>query len=177
MVTMKKIFNVLKGVLTIFLLLLLFVIILQKVSNNKITILGYHIFTVASESMVPDYQVGDIIFSKTTSPESINIGDDVTYLGVSSNLKGLVITHRVIEKTEVDGKYYFVTKGIANEVADPKINQSDIYGKVVYKTIFLSFLGRLMKNVIFYYLAFIIIGVGACYEFIKAFILKDDKDE
>lgn len=174
---MKKLFNILKGIITVILLVLLFVIILQKVSNNKITVFGYHIFTVASESMVPVYQVGDIIISKTINPSEINVGDDVTYLGEESNLKGLIITHRVIEKNEIDGKYYFITKGVANDTQDPKITESNILGKVVYKTVFLSFFGRLMKNIVFYYLSFMIIGVGAFYEFITIFIMKDDKNE
>lgn len=55
-------------------------------------------FTIASESMVPDYKVGDIIISKKVDTNNLNVGDDITYVGEKGELKGLVITHRIVKK-------------------------------------------------------------------------------
>ena len=98
----KKIFGVLKGILTVALLCVLIVVIVQKFSNNKINIGGYYMFTIVSESMAPDYKVGDIIISKKVDAKSLNVGDDITYLGERQELRGIVVTHRIIKKEEKD---------------------------------------------------------------------------
>ena len=91
-----------------------------------------------------------------------------------ANLKDVA---KFITKGE-DGKYYFRTKGIANEVEDPQINEDNIYGKVVYHTILLSFLGRLLTNIIVYYIVFIAVGVSVSYDIISSWMFrKDDEDE
>ena len=127
--------------------------------------------------MVPDYKLGDIIVVKKVNPESLEIGDDVTYLGKSSNLNGLTITHRIVQKEDKDGKYHFITKGIANEAQDPEINEDDIYGKVIYNTKVFSFVGRLMTNAAAYYLLFITVGAVFAYDIITSFVLKEDEED
>ena len=133
-------------------------------------------FTIASESMVPNYKVGDIIISKKVDTNNLNVGDDITYVGEKGELKGLVITHRIVKKEERDNKEYFTTKGIANQIADPEIQISNIYGKVIYKTKILSFFSRLMQNIIIYYVMFIGVGVAFSYEFLRAFVLKEKEE-
>lgn len=172
----KKIFGVLKGILTVALLCVLIVVIVQKFSNNKINIGGYYMFTIVSESMAPDYKVGDIIISKKVDAKTLNVGDDITYLGERQELRGIVVTHRIIKKEEKDNKNYFVTKGIANQIEDPEIEASSIYGKVIYKTVILSFISHLMQNVIIYYLIFMSVGVAFSYEFLRAFVLKEKEE-
>ena len=168
----KKIFGVLKGILTVGLLCMLIVVIVQKFSNNKINIGGYYMFTIVSESMAPDYKVGDIIISKKVDAKSLNVGDD----GERQELRGIVVTHRIIKKEEKDNKNYFVTKGIANQIEDPEIEASSIYGKVIYKTVILSFICHLMQNVIIYYLIFMSVGVAFSYEFLRVFVLKEKEE-
>lgn len=174
---MKKVWNILKDIATVILLMILVVVILQKFTNNRMTVGGLHIFSIVSESMVPEYNIGDILVSKTTPPSELKIGDDITYLGEKGELKGLFITHRIIQIKESNGKYSFITKGIANEVEDPEIEQGQVIGKVVYKTVIFSFLGRLMRNVIIYYILFVGVGVSVSYSFITNFIMKGGKDE
>ena len=174
---MKIIFKIIKGILTLFLMIVLLLVVFQKITRNKLAIGNVYIFQVVSESMIPDYKIGDIIVVKKTEGKNLKVGDDVTYLGVESNLRGLIITHRIVNKNENNGKYYFVTKGIANELEDPEISEDDIYGKVIYHTVLFSFVGRLMTNIVIYYLLFVSVGVGFAYEVITAFFIKDDNDE
>lgn len=174
---MKKILKVLKTIITIFLVIVLVLVLFQKVTKNKLTIGNIYIFQVASESMIPDYKLGDMIVVKKVDTSTLKIGDDVTYLGKFSNLNGLTITHRIVDKFDKDSKTYFVTKGIANAIEDPTISEDDIYGKVVYHSIIFSFVGRLMTNVVIYYLLFISVGVAFSYEVITSFFLKEDEDE
>lgn len=175
---MKILLKVIKGLVTVFLVLMLILVIFQKVTNSKVALGNVYVFQVVTESMVPKYNVGDIIVVKKSDAKNINIEDDVTYLGSASSVKNLIITHQVVNKRFDNNKYYFTTKGIANEVEDPEINEDNIYGKVIYKTILFSFLGRLMTHTIFYYLIFIVVAASFSYEFIVSHFLKgDDEDE
>lgn len=169
----KKLVGLLRTIVTILLFVVLVVVIVQKFSNNNISFKGYYMFTIVSNSMTPDYTVGDIIITKNVDTSSLNIGDDITYAGEKGDLKGLTITHRLIKKEESDNKEYFVTKGIANQIEDPKIEASNIYGKVIYKVKSLSFISHLMQNMVIYYVIFIGVGVSFSYEFLRAFVLKD----
>lgn len=172
----KKILGFLRSILTILLLGILVIVIVQRFSNNKINFKGYYMFTIASESMVPDYKVGDIIISKKVDTNNLNVGDDITYVGEKGELKGLVITHRIVKKEKRDNKEYFTPKGIANQIEDPEIQISNIYGKVIYKTKILSFFSRLMQNIIIYYVMFIGVGVAFSYEFLRTFVLKEKEE-
>ena len=171
---MKILWRIVKGIVTLFLVVVLLLVVFQKFTNNKVVLGNIYIFQIASDSMKPEYKIGDIIVVKKTDSSSLNIGDDITYLGTAINLKGLTITHRIIEKRNENNKNYFVTKGIANLVEDPEISDDDIYGKVVYHTVLFSFVGRLMTNIVIYYLLFVLVGVSFAYEVISSFIKKED---
>ena len=174
---MKILFKIIKGIITIFLLAVLILVIFQKFTGNRLTIGNVYIFQVASESMIPEYKIGDVIVVKKTPCDNINIGDDVTYYGQKSDFKNLIITHRVIDKENREGTDYFITKGLANNVEDPEIACSDIYGKVFYKTVLFSFIGRLMTNIVVYYFLCISVFVCFAYEVITSFFVKDEDDD
>lgn len=168
------ILNVLKFIFTFFLLVALGVVLIQKFLNNK-SIMGYRVFSVASLSMKDEYKVGDIIIIKEEEASNLKVGDDVTYLGNKSNLNGFIITHRIISVRKDGDSYYYVTKGTSNEIEDPEISYSQIYGRVIYKTIVFSFIGRLMSNIYSYYVLFTIVGLYASYQLVK--IKFDDEDD
>ena len=174
---MKVLFRVVKGIITLFLFVVLVVVVLQKFTNNRITIGNVYIFQVASASMTPEYRVGDVIVVKKAPPETIKLGDDVTYHGTNYEFNGLTITHRIVNIRQENGKYYFTTKGIANTIEDPEISEDNVYGKVVYHTVLFSLVGRLMTNIIIYYILFITIGVSFSYEVISTFFMKDKKED
>ena len=148
---MKKVFRILKSIVNIVITLLVIafvmVVCLQRFSNNEISIFSYRMFTVVSGSMVPDYEIGDVLISKETDPAKIKVGDDVSYLGNSGTFKDKVVTHRVIKvDKDVDGKYIFHTKGLANLVADPVVHEEQLYGVVKGKLILLSFVYKCVSN-------------------------------
>ena len=174
---MKIVFKIVKGVITAFLCIVLLLVIFQKFTNNKIALGNTYIFQVVSESMLPEYKIGDIIVVRKNEAVSLKIGDDVTYLANTTDLHAITITHRIINKREDNGKYYFITKGINNPIEDPEINADQIFGKVIYKTILFSFVGRLMTNIVIYYILFISVGVGFSYEIISSFFMKGDDEE
>ena len=148
---MKKIGKIIKTIfnvaITIFVLLFLLIVCLQRFSNNQITFLGYRMFSVASSSMAPDYQVGDVLIVKITEPEDIKVGDSVTYYGKVGSFANKVITHQVIKiDKDVDGNRIFHTKGISNLVEDPLVYEDQIYGVVKLKSEILSFIYKLINT-------------------------------
>lgn len=153
------VYKVIRSILYAFVALLLIVIVVQRVSNNNLSIGGFRVFMIVSESMKGEYDIGDILISKKVDAIDIKVGDNVTYLGEEAELKGLIITHKVMKKYGKDGKTYFVTKGLANEIEDPEIEYEQIYGKVVYKSIILSIIAKMMNNKLTYYILFSMIAL------------------
>lgn len=139
----KGVFKVIKIILNTICVVLIaaFVLIvcLQRFSNNKLSFFNYRMFTVVSESMKPKYVIGDVLIAKEVEPSKIKVGDTISYLGKTGSMKDKVITHNVIsvEQTK-EGKYLFHAKGLANLVEDPKVYDDQIYGVVVYKSVILS---------------------------------------
>ena len=167
--------RIFKVVFTIFLIFALIVVLIQKFFNNK-SIMGYRVFSVASESMKEEYSIGDIIIIKEVEASELKVGDNVTYIGKKGVLNGLVITHKIMSIRKENNDYYYITKGTSNEVEDPEISYQQIYGKVIYKTIVFSYVGRLMSNVYSYYALFTIVGLYASYQVVKI-KFEDEEDE
>lgn len=171
----QTIWSIFRTIVTIILVILIAVILTQRVSDNKKAIAGFRVFNVITESMVPEYKVGDTILTKTVTPSELKIGDDITYMGNKDPFKGMIITHRVvkIEKQE-DGKFIIQTKGLANDIEDPEINESQVYGKVIYKIKSISFINGIIGNLYgMYFAIFIPFGIITFVEFVLS---KRDKD-
>lgn len=153
---LRLIGNILYTLLVLITVLILITVILQRTSNNNLSLGGFRIFNIATGSMLPKYEVGDVLISKTVLPSEIKKEDDVTYLGKEGTFAGKVVTHQVIDIEEENGNYKFHTKGLANTEEDPVINQDQVIGKVVYKVQTLSYISKLIKNLYsFYFVIFI----------------------
>lgn len=153
---LETICTVIKVICMIFLILLIAVLALQRFSNNEKAIAGFRVFNVATGSMIPKYQVGDVLIVKEQDPNTLEVGDDITYIGEHGTFAGRVVTHQIIEIEETIGGRVFHTKGIANEAEDPTITGNQIYGKVIYKCIIVSLLTKLMNNMTAFYIVFVI---------------------
>lgn len=182
---MKAIFNgigskIVAFVEWIIILLLLFLVILsgfQRFSNQH-NLFGYRVYIVASGSMIPTYNIGDTLLIKEMDASNIKKGDAVTYIGDDVGIDGMIITHQVQEvEMGEDGKYYFHTKGIANNIEDPIVSEEQVLGKVVYRFFLLSFIGRITtsKLLLFCFIA-IPIAILIAIEIIKLIYKKDDED-
>jgi signal peptidase len=90
-------------------------------------LLGFTPSVVASGSMRPAFDVGDIAITVQTSASEIRQGDVLRYLRNSE-----FIVHRVVEVHNVNGAIFFITKGDANNVPDDPVRQDAVVGKVLY---------------------------------------------
>ncbi len=77
--------------------------------------------------MEPEIMSGEIILCKSTDPETLQVGDIVTYVGETGDLKDKIITHKIVEIN--DG--IFTTQGVANDIPDPPVRSSQILSKYV----------------------------------------------
>ena len=85
---------------------------------------GYLPMIVLTDSMYPDIKSGDLIICKTVDPESIEIGDVITFYDPAGN--GLsVVTHKVVDIVNEDGKISFKTRGINNNADDRLLVPAD----------------------------------------------------
>ena len=72
---------------------------------------------VLTESMYPLIESGDLIICHTEEPENIQVGDVISFFDPAGNGSSIV-THRVIEVMETDGKLAWRTKGDNNNTED-----------------------------------------------------------
>lgn len=177
----NKIFKIIMKIIRIFVVIILIgfiiVVCLQRFSDNKISIFNYRMFTVISGSMRPKYDIGDVLIAKEVKPSTIKVGDPISYLGTAGDFRNKVITHEVIGiKKDENGKYLFRAKGLANLVEDPVVSEDQLYGKVIYKSIILSAIYRIVATDMGFYM-FIIIPmmyiIGS--EIIHAMLEKEKK--
>jgi len=105
---------------------------------------GYRLYSVKTPSMAPQsdsppggFYAGDMIFVKLTEPETLEIGDIITY-APNKNNPASFLTHRIVEiknKLTTDPNepagLYFVTRGDANNTDDPPISADMVIGRKV----------------------------------------------
>lgn len=144
---LKLINNIVYVILFLIVASVLFVVILQRASNNDIALGGIRIFNIVSESMVPKYNIGDVLVVKSIEPQNIKVGDEIAYIGQESTFNQKIVTHQVIKIDYENGEYIFHTKGIANILEDPLVHQNQVFGKVVYKIWILSLISKILSNV------------------------------
>ena len=138
---LKKIFSIIYNLITIVCVLLIAVIVIQRFWDNEKSFAGYRFFTVISGSMVPKYDIGEVVICKETDPSEFKVGDSIVYKGKEGIIEGKRILHEIVSiKDGENGKKIISAKGITNNVIDPEISEDDIYGVVKYKSRLLTFL-------------------------------------
>src|SRR5687767_6954777 len=73
---------------------------------------GFRPMVVQSGSMAPTLLPGDAIVARTVSPAAVRVGQVVTFRDPSR--QGMLLTHRVVERSRDAAGYTFVTRGDAN---------------------------------------------------------------
>lgn len=133
----KKIF---KGIgrafsiaLIVFEVIIIIFLVVSKVQGTPPTLFGHQMYFIRTGSMSPYLEPGDIIISKKYDGGELIAGKDgdvVTYYG-DVNGTTQFITHRVIK---VNGDNV-ITQGDDNNVADSPITKNEIEAVMVYKTV------------------------------------------
>lgn len=155
---LKIVFKLLYQMLIILCVLLIAIIVFQKVTESNRSVGGYRIFRVITGSMIPEYDVGEVVIAKETNPADIEVGDDIVYQGQFGDYNGKIIMHKVTQvDVDENNNRTFHAKGLHNNsVEDPQINPNQIYGVVKFKSKILSVLYKLATSI---YSSFVIITI------------------
>ncbi len=105
-------------------------------------LVGLQVFHVVSPSMEPTYSVGDLLYVKTVDPDSVQVGDPITFV-LNEDL--VVATHRVVA---VDGENrQFTTKGDANETEDAApVHFNNLIGVPVFAIPLLGYVSAYIQS-------------------------------
>lgn len=168
---LKIVPKILYDILIIFCVALILVVVWQIVTDNNESIGGYRLFRIISGSMVPEFNVDEVVICRDTNSDDIKIGDIIVYRGKTGELTNRLIMHEVIDKKEAEGNLIFNVKGIQNTTGDPDVYASQILGVVVHKSAILTLLYHLATST---YSSFIIIVILVINVFVS-FLPKKEK--
>ena len=115
------ILNVLLGLITVVIIIGAYYMYQVKIQKKDYAnLFGYSLFEVATGSMKPTIQIGDVVIVKIT--KDVNENDIIVYIDGDD-----IITHRLVEKNENN----IVTRGDANNSEDKPIQENMIIGQVI----------------------------------------------
>lgn len=162
----KKVIDFIIYPIVLMLLICCIIVVLQAIKNPGQTpnLFGYKFFNVISGSMKPNLEIGDIVIIKEI--ENINKGDIITFKQQDS-----IITHRVVDIINEDGKIYYQTKGDNNNSNDENlVEYKDIEGIYVYR---IPKIGIVINNI--QNTTTMIIIILVLYLIYKILQIKDDR--
>ena len=122
--------------------LILVVVVAMAILLVGVRLVGLRPLVVLSGSMEPTYHVGSMIYVKSVDPETIEVGDPITFL-INEDLD--MATHRVIE---IDAEnQHFYTKGDANDAADgAPVHFENLVGKPIFTIPKLGYISDWITN-------------------------------
>ena len=90
---------------------------------------------IATGSMEKELYTGDVAIIKKCNPNAVNVGDIIEY-----QMEGYTVIHRIVEKKQRQGKFYFTTKGDNNNAPDKdEVRQDQLIGKVIFKIRYIGY--------------------------------------
>lgn len=133
--------NFISFVLFALMVFLAFVVISSKASGGDPTIMGYQFKTVLSGSMEPTFLTGSVIAIEPTKDGSkYQKGDVITFKENETK----IVTHRITDVKNVNGKVMYETKGDNNNGPDLKpVLAENVIGK--YQDITVPYVGYLLN--------------------------------
>lgn len=101
--------------------------------------------SIATGSMQPYINIGDVAIIQKCEPQEVKIGDIIEY-----SYQGTTVVHRVIDIDKQFDSYYFTTKGDNNGSKDADmVTESQVIGKYMFRIRYIgypSIMLKLMKN-------------------------------
>ena len=136
-------------------------------------LMGLQVFNVISGSMEPTYSVGDLLYVKTVDPDSVKVGDPITFV-LNEDL--VVATHRVVGIDKENRQ--FTTKGDANETEDAApVHFNNLIGVPVFAVPLLGYVSAYIQSPPGMYVAIglAVVLIGAV--FLPDLFTKNNKQE
>ena len=143
-INVLKIFNICICLIIIPIIIYNLTLIVKYIINPEETpdFLGYKTYEIVSRSMENTINKNDVIVVKDVPKTEIKLDDIIAF-----NNGEEVITHRVIDIENIDGKTFYTTKGDNNRYPDKdKITYEQIEGKYVFKINKFGYFLNILKN-------------------------------
>lgn len=91
--------------------------------------------SIASGSMENELHVGDVVIIKKCNANDVNVGDIIEY-----QMEGYTVVHRIKEKKQRNGEFYFITQGDNNKQPDSEeVREEQLIGKVIFKIRYIGY--------------------------------------
>ena len=160
----KKIWNAITTLLVVF-------VVIFAVFLMGSRLVGLQVFNVVSGSMEPEYSVGDLIYVKAVDPDSVKVGDPITFV-LNEDL--VVATHRVVAIDSENRQ--FTTKGDANKTEDATpVHFNNLIGVPVFAIPLLGYVSAYIQSPPGMYVAIALGAVLLAAVFLPDLLAKKDK--
>lgn len=150
-----KVTKIIINIIAIVLLYNIILILISCVNKiDNISLFGFKAYIITTDSMQPSINKEDVVVVKKEEEDKINVGDVITF-----NQNGKVITHRITNIEEQEGKKIYTTKGDNNNLEDKeKIDYSVIEGKNILAIPKLGYVINILENqIVFLFIVLIIL--------------------
>jgi signal peptidase len=142
-------------VFAIFLMAVLMIASIFPITGN------YELRVVQSGSMEPAIKTGSVAVIKPS--DDYQVGDVITFGDVYKS--ETPITHRIVDIKVIEGNYYYITKGDANDDNDPKdVPKEDVIGKVLFSLPYAGYVVQEARKPFGFAILIIIPGVIIVYD-------------
>lgn len=163
--SVKRIWNAITTVLVSMMIVLVFLLWGFK-------LLDYEVLVVQSGSMEPVYHVGSLVYVKPVEPETLEVGDVITF-ELGDGIRG---THRIIEVLDENGVLSFRTKGDANTMEDKTpVTADSLVGEVKFTIPQLGFLIKYIQQPPGTYIAISVVSVVLLLTILPDLIFQEEK--
>ena len=170
-----RVVNVLAAVV----IALALVVLLRTVFTpaGEIPSLGnYSFMRTLTGSVEPAIPVHSFIVTEAVDPESLQVGDIITFRSTESKLEGALNTHRITSVYEEGGQLMFHTKGDANAVEDSEpVSSINVVGKVVFISAALGTVVSLFSNPLVFF-PFVVVPLVLLLGFELVKLVKSTKE-
>ena len=154
---------------------LVIVVVVLAILLHGLQIVGLKPYSVLSGSMQSVYPTGSLLYIKDVNPETLEVGDVITFKMAGGSL----CTHRIIEIVPDEDNpniVRFRTKGDENDTADPLVDRDRVVGKAVFCIPLLGYLATYMAVPPGKYIA-ITVAISLVLIEIMISLVLDDKDK
>lgn len=137
---------------------------------------NYSFMRTLTGSMEPAIPVHSFIVTEAVDPESLQVGDIITFRSTESKLEGALNTHRITSVYEEGGQLMFHTKGDANAVEDSEpVSSINVVGKVVFVSAALGTVVSLFSNPLVFF-PFVVVPLVLLLGFELVNLVKSTKE-
>ena len=148
--------NILAIVLIAASLFVLLAVVLTP-SGQVPQVMGYSMLRVLTGSMEPDIPEQSMLLVRQTDPETLEVGDVISFFSPDPTLNGALNTHRIVGIEDEGSGLRFVTKGDANVLEDQQtVDARQVVGKVVFVAPLLGKVVSLVSNPLVFGLAILL---------------------